>query len=203
MAKKRTPPPNRIAKLRKAKGLSAADLARATNTTQPTITRLENGTMQLTEDWMRRISQVLDCSPNDLLREAARAELTNDVEPYLPEAMSEISAPLAAKNLFYYKVISSVVAHAGIERGKLVLIDKSPEAIEARSSGDIVLLRARRDGDGERTGYLLIRQYLAPDLFVTNRAGRNSVFREHDEDGFTVTVRGVVVPGRTLQTDEN
>ena len=61
--------PNRIKELRDARGLSQEGLACECHTTHTTIGKLENGDMQLTLNWMRRIAAALDCKPVDLLHE--------------------------------------------------------------------------------------------------------------------------------------
>ncbi len=61
---------NRIRDIRKAKGLTLADLAAACNppTTAQTIGRLETGTRQLSLKWMDRIAAALEVDPASLMR---------------------------------------------------------------------------------------------------------------------------------------
>ena len=61
---------NRIREIRKAKGLTLAQLAHACNppTTAQTIGRLETGMRNLSTKWMDRIGNALDIDPQTLVR---------------------------------------------------------------------------------------------------------------------------------------
>lgn len=61
---------NRIREIRKAKGLTLADLAEACDppTTAQTIGRLETGMRNLSTRWMDRIGKALDIDPQTLVR---------------------------------------------------------------------------------------------------------------------------------------
>lgn len=58
---------NRIRELRLAQSWSQQRLADAINVSKVTISDLERGNMQLTQDYMRRIAGVLGCAAADLL----------------------------------------------------------------------------------------------------------------------------------------
>ena len=60
---------NQIRKHRKAKGLTQRELARKACLSQPQIARLESGQNELTYDTMRRIANVLEVEPWQLLPE--------------------------------------------------------------------------------------------------------------------------------------
>jgi len=64
---------NRIRDIRKAKGLTLADLAQACDppTTAQTIGRLETGMRNLSIKWMDRIGAALDIDPQSLVRSEA------------------------------------------------------------------------------------------------------------------------------------
>lgn len=62
-----TKAPNRIRELREAIGLSQAELARRINVTPPALQKVEIGTRKLDQQWMRRVSRALGCTPADLL----------------------------------------------------------------------------------------------------------------------------------------
>lgn len=61
--------PNRIRELRKAKGMTATDLATAMDIviTKGTISKLENRTMALSLDYIRSIARALGVKPGDLI----------------------------------------------------------------------------------------------------------------------------------------
>lgn len=83
---------NRIRDLRKAKGLTLADLAAACQpaTTAQTIGRLETGTRQLSLAWMNRIAAALAVDPANLMRGEAgeRAQIVAELAASGAEALS-------------------------------------------------------------------------------------------------------------------
>lgn len=60
-------PPNRIAELRVARGLSQEDLAREVGTSNQQISKLERGQGRLTVEWMLRLAPVLGVEPAELM----------------------------------------------------------------------------------------------------------------------------------------
>ncbi|MFN9634042.1 MAG: helix-turn-helix domain-containing protein [Erythrobacteraceae bacterium] len=83
---------NRIRDLRKAKGLTLADLAAACEpaTTAQTIGRLETGTRQLSLGWMNRIAAALGVDPASQMRGEAgeRAQIVAELAASGAEALS-------------------------------------------------------------------------------------------------------------------
>jgi transcriptional regulator with XRE-family HTH domain len=83
---------NRIRDLRKAKGLTLADLAAACDppTTAQTIGRLETGMRQLSLTWMNRIAAALGVEPASLMRAeaAASARIIAELGATGPEALA-------------------------------------------------------------------------------------------------------------------
>ncbi|GIX18677.1 MAG: hypothetical protein KatS3mg120_0353 [Erythrobacter sp.] len=83
---------NRIRDLRKARGMTLADLAAACvpPTTAQTIGRLETGTRQLSLAWMERIAAALKVEPASLMRaeESEPARIIAELGPAGPEPLS-------------------------------------------------------------------------------------------------------------------
>ncbi|WP_086608182.1 helix-turn-helix domain-containing protein [Erythrobacter donghaensis] len=83
---------NRIRDIRKAKGLTLADLAAACDppTTAQTIGRLETGMRQLSLGWMNKIAAALGVEPASLMRDetGARAQIVAELGATGPEALS-------------------------------------------------------------------------------------------------------------------
>lgn len=57
---------NRIAELRKAKGMTQEQLADAIGTTINNLGKLERGARRLNQDWIDKISAALQCEPHEL-----------------------------------------------------------------------------------------------------------------------------------------
>lgn len=60
---------NNIKALRLLRGMSLADVARAASTTPAQVQKLERGERRLTDQWLSRLSVVLECRASDLLRD--------------------------------------------------------------------------------------------------------------------------------------
>lgn len=90
---------NRIRDIRKAKGLTLADLAAACDppTTAQTIGRLETGMRRLSLDWMNTIAAALGVDPASLMRDeaAAPAQIVADLTASGPEALGTPREALA------------------------------------------------------------------------------------------------------------
>ncbi len=119
---------NRIRDIRKAKGLTLADLAAACEppTTAQTIGRLETGMRQLSLGWMNRIAAALKVEPASLMREAsaAPAQIVAQLGASGPEALAaprEALLPSALAGDGPAPMVLSVTASAGEYRaGDLV-----------------------------------------------------------------------------------
>lgn len=60
---------NRIGYFRKKAGLSQDALGRALNSGRSTVTKLERGEIPLSDRWLERLANLLNCTPTDLLGE--------------------------------------------------------------------------------------------------------------------------------------
>jgi transcriptional regulator with XRE-family HTH domain len=60
---------NHVKARRKELKLTQQDIADAAGTTKATVMKLERGHMQLTENWLQRLSVPLKCRPEDLIME--------------------------------------------------------------------------------------------------------------------------------------
>ena len=78
--------PNRIRAIRMAAGLSQQALADQVGVSKVTISSLEVGRMQLTLDYMKRISRVFGLTPVDLLLEEEQSAFLREEEMELIRA---------------------------------------------------------------------------------------------------------------------
>ena len=65
---------NRIAEIRKKRGLTQSQLAELTDTSTPQIQRLETGNRRLNMDWLEKISKALECEPAELIAPKAKQD---------------------------------------------------------------------------------------------------------------------------------
>ena len=124
---------NRIREIRKAKGLTLADLAEACDppTTAQTIGRLETGRRNLSIKWMDRIGAALDIDPQVLVRseEQPRAQIVAELGLADPEALA---SPREA-------ILPTEIAAQGDDAPMLVL--EVTASVGEYRPGDMVWLR--------------------------------------------------------------
>lgn len=175
---------NRIRDIRKAKGLTLADLAAACQppTTAQTIGRLETGTRQLSLGWMNKIAAALGVEPASLMRAeaAAPAQIVAELGAAGPEALT---APREA-------LLPTALA-PGEGPAPLVL------AVTASSgeyrSGDLIWLRPVADDDGESPlTPLALARAMNRDCLVPRPGGRFAFGRLIDAKDGKV---GLLPPG--------
>jgi len=142
---------NRIREIRKAKGLTLADLAEACDppTTAQTIGRLETGMRNLSIKWMDRIGAALDIDPEILVRseEQERAQIVAQMGLGEPEALS---TPREA-------ILPNEIAGSGDDATILVL--EVTASIGEYRPGDMVWLRQIQP---EEAGSAINRDCLVP-----------------------------------------
>ncbi len=182
---------NRIREIREQRGLTQAQLAEAIGTTQPTIYRLELGRRKLTVEWMQKIAKALNVNTADLIATAVIAGLSEEAEPYVSEDAAVSASALAKRGLAHFRVKSNSVEAAGIPAGSVILIDMSPEAIMRVATGDVVIAQVNSHAELLKAT-TIVRQYVAPALLTTNRAGANLAFSMNDA-AFDVAIKGVQV----------
>ena len=85
-------PDNRIRELRKARGVSQAELGRMIGMHQTMVGNIENGNRSLTVEWARRFAKALSVSVADLLTEDDNPGRLRDDEAELLKAYRGASA---------------------------------------------------------------------------------------------------------------
>jgi len=90
-------PPSRLRALRRARGLTLAQVAAAIGTTPQTVSRLETAGMSLSADWLERFADLFGVSIAHLLEARAGAELADlgrlDAQGNAPEPNDPMALP--------------------------------------------------------------------------------------------------------------
>ncbi len=166
---------NRIRDIRKAKGMTLADLAAACQpaTTAQTIGRLETGMRQLSLGWMNRIAAALEVDPASLMRAEAAppAQIVAELGAGGPEALS---APREA-------LLPSALAPEG---GPAPLVLAVTASVGEYRPGDLVWLRPLAPDDTPNA--------INRDCLVPRPGGRFAFGRLIDRRGSLV---GLLPPG--------
>ena len=166
---------NRIRDIRKAKGLTLADLAAACDppTTAQTIGRLETGTRQLSLVWMNRIAAALGVEPASLMR-AEAGEAAQIVAELVASGAQALTTPREA-------LLPSELAAT---EGPAPLVLAVSESVGEYRPGDLVWLRPL---DPAATQSAINR-----DCLVPRPGGRFAFGRLIDRRG---TLVGLLPPG--------
>lgn len=163
---------NRIREIRKAKGLTLADLAEACEppTTAQTIGRLETGMRNLSIKWMDRIGAALGVDPQVLVRseEQPRAQIVAQLGLAEPEALD---APREA-------ILPTEIAGAGDDAPMLVL--EVTASVGEYRPGDMVWLRQIDPDDAASA--------INRDCLVPRSGGRFTFGRLIDRKGTLVGI---------------
>ncbi len=171
---------NRIRDLRKAKGLTLADLAAACDppTTAQTIGRLETGMRSLSLTWMNRIAAALGVEPASLMRadSAAPARIVAELAATGPEALT---APREA-------VLPSDLAANPAAPAPLVLAVR--ESIGEYRPGDLIWLQPLTPEPDPAA----MTRAMNRDCLVPRPGGRFAFGRLIDRRG---TLVGLLPPG--------
>ena len=167
---------NRIRDIRKAKGLTLADLAAACDpaTTAQTIGRLETGTRQLSLAWMNRIAAALEVDPASLMR-AETGQGAQIVAELVAAGAQALTAPRAA-------VLPSELAETPDAPAPLVLAVS--ESVGEYRPGDLVWLRQLAPDETQSA--------INRDCLVPRPGGRFAFGRLIDRRG---TLVGLLPPG--------
>lgn len=189
--------PNRIRYHRKQQHISSDKLATMVEpppgdppVTGATIRRLETGRMGLTQAYLVKIATALNLSPRVLLNEEQLAGIGE-------EDAEEIDAPkpyraLATEGFKHFRVLSDVVEHIdGMAKGEPFILNTSQDKIDARRTGDILLVYIEDLTTGARVKNAL-RVFSAPYMLHSSRS-RNKVIHGLNDTGILTVIKGVVV----------
>ena len=167
---------NRIREIRKARGMTLADLAAACRppTTAQTIGRLETGMRTLSTRWMERIGAALEVDPEVLVRSAAqpRAQVVAEIGLAEPEALKTPREAILP---------TEIAASAG--DAAMVVLEVTAATGEYRP-GDMVWLR-QIPHDTTGTGLL---SAMNRDVLVPRPGGRFAFGRLIDRKGTLVGI---------------
>lgn len=170
---------NRIRDIRKARGLTLADLAAACSppTTAQTIGRLETGMRQLSLGWMNKIAAALGVEPASLMRAetTAPAQIVAELGASGPEALTHPREALPPSAL-------------APEDGPAPLVLSVTASVGEYRPGDLVWLRAIASEEAGQA----INRAMNRDCLIPRPGGRFAFGRLIDRRGSLV---GVLPPG--------
>lgn len=169
---------NRIRAIRKAKGMTLADLAAACTpaTTAQTIGRLETGTRNLSLVWMNRIASALEVEPQSLLR-AETYEPARIIAELTPTGAEALTTPREAV------LPHELAAQDGVAAPLVIEVNTS---LGEYRSGDLIWLRPVSPDSPD------LARAINRDCLVPRAGGRFAFGRLIDRQGALI---GLLPPG--------
>jgi transcriptional regulator with XRE-family HTH domain len=166
---------NQVRQLRASRGWSMDRLAQEIGTTTSTINRIEKGETALINDCLPLLATLF----NVTWYEVCGVNSTSAAQDECVKATSDQANKLgisAVQGHEFWRAEASTLSAIGIARGDLI-IARLPEIEQTHSQkakltcGQIVIVSA---DVGPMKGKLLLRQFISPDLYITNSLTENS-----------------------------
>lgn len=203
---------NNLRELRKKAGLSQLELADKLNTTQGMIGLLERGERKLSPDWLKRISQILSCSPLDILPDLNT--LTPTVQPNQNSVSIEMIDAAACCGNGIENFMENVIGFWQIPKTEFQTITfANPESVKmlrvfgdsmepTLKDGDWVLVDTSRNAV-DSDGMFLIRMTSGLAVKrIQNTIGSDIVIKSDNSkyDNITASASDVYVVGKVIYT---
>lgn len=168
------------------------DLAGRMGVSVSSINRLEKDDRKLTVPELLKLMEIFDVSAEIIVPAIASPRappsaggFEDDVKPYDAGPFEDIRLP---ENQDKWITASDALSAIGIEPGDAIIVDISQRAVENVPTGEAVVVQHYFAEMKART---LLRQYIEPNLFITNSKGRNRPLLDAREDD--VRIKGVVI----------
>ncbi len=162
----------RIRQLRLERGLSLAELAQRIGVSQGHLSRVEAGLRGLRYNKMELLARTLGVPVGEMLTSQVLGYVA-DLAFYTPPKGSVLEKALSSSTQKVFKARSDVLSELGITEGDPVIAEMAGVTKEELKSCDAVV--AEITPHGEDGGVLLLRQYIAPNLLVTNSFEQNAM----------------------------
>jgi transcriptional regulator with XRE-family HTH domain len=161
---------NRIKQLRLDRGLSLQQLAEKIGVSESHLSRVEAGLRGLHLSKIEALANVLGLTVGEVLSNELMGYLP-DLEPYTPPKGSAIEKALTSSTQKMFKVLTGVMSELEIARGDPIIADLKP--LKTLKTGEVVV--ARLYPKGSKDGVLLLREYISPNLLITNSLEQNAL----------------------------
>ena len=163
---------NRIKQLRLEHGMSLKELADKVGVTDSHLSRAENGKRGLQAKKLEQLARIFKVPVAELMSLEGGANLP-DVAPYTPPKGSVLEKAFTSTTQKMFKVLTNGMSELAITEGDPIIVETAPSAKSRLKMGDVVV--AEVGGEDDAAGVLVLRQFLEPNLLVTNSSTNNAM----------------------------
>jgi transcriptional regulator with XRE-family HTH domain len=188
---------NTVRERRTARNWSMQTLAEKVGTTVGTINRIETGETKLLHDLVPALGTALGCQWRDLFVDedsggetaAALPGFHDEAAPYIPGAADPLHSLALGPNRDLWAAKSDALNAIGIAAGQPIVVNISQDAVDRAASLDAVIIQVI-DPHNPMQAVTLLRQFIEPDLFITNSTHTNAApLTKRDAD---IRIKGIV-----------
>lgn len=184
---------HRIKELRERRGWSQEHLGSLIGRSKSVISRLEDGSTRLDLEVAKKVAAALNVTLAEVLgisdEDGYSTGLEDDGARYVADPGDPLQAFVTSPNRYLFRVDSDAVDKAGIRRGDVAIIDDSATACSAVRALQVVLVMHHPEDGGNAVS--LLRQFVPPDLLITNSSTSNAKSLDRIKDDATIV--GVVI----------
>lgn len=182
----------KLREMRRKRGLTQAALGRALGVSGKDVSRMETGELH-TRKHAVKLARFFGAPVAEFLDDGAveapeHGALREEALPFAPEPGTFAAQIALNDHQFWRKLQDTALDQIGYIEGDEVIVDVGAAAMRTIETGDVVI--ANKYSDDGKTAETIVRQFVAPNLLITNSSRRAEILNI-DRDG--VSILGVVV----------
>ena len=163
---------NRIKQLRLERGMSLKELAEQIGVTDSQLSRAENGKRGLQAKKLENLARFFKVPVGEFMSLENSATLA-DVAPYTPPKGSVLEKAFTSTTQKMFKVLTNGMSELAITEGDPIIVETKPIARTDLKMGEIIIAEVSDHRAG--VSVLVLRQYIEPNLLVTNSCDDNAM----------------------------
>lgn len=123
------------------------------------------------------------------------ASFGEEISPWVPKEKDIPGKTNEPLTQFYWQINNNFLDEIGILKGDILLFDMSPDAFKNLKNGDVVIIQ--KYGENLADTRTLVRQYIPPNLFITNSAFENLPSLHGLKDD--IQIKGIMISSHRLK----
>jgi len=129
------------------------------------MSALEKGKSPLSDEWIKQLTTVLNCTPAALRDEGRQISgMAEEAVRYIPGEGSRLARAPLGDHEFYYKMAGKNLDDLGVHDGDVLTVSMAKDLLENLKIGDIVIAQVYSG----TTATTIVRQFVPPHLLISN-----------------------------------